>query len=82
MAQLTGVPIPTIDWNATNLPEALRKFKRTCEFIFEGPLEEQSENTKVQYLMLWVGETGRDIRDGWGLTDANKKTAQAPLGWF
>ena len=23
--------------------------------------------------MLWVGEEGRDIRDGWALTEANSK---------
>ena len=67
MAELTGVPIPSIDWNSNNLPETLRKFKRTCEFIFNGPLSDKDETIKVQYLMLWVGETGRDIREGLGL---------------
>lgn len=69
MAELTGVPIPSIDWNAPSLPEVLRKFKRTCTFIFEGPLADKPERTKVQYLMLWVGETGRDIREAWNLSN-------------
>ncbi|KAK2171262.1 hypothetical protein NP493_1083g00016 [Ridgeia piscesae] len=62
-----------IDWHSGNLPEALCKFKRTCEYIFNGPLATNVEAVKVQYLMLWVGEDGRDIRDGWALTEANRK---------
>ena len=77
MAELTGVPIHSIDWRATNLPEALRKFRRTCEYIFDGPLANKDNTVKVQYLMLWVGEDGRDIRDGWGLA-VDDKTLLAP----
>ena len=51
------------------LPEALRTFKRTCEYIFNGPLATKDEAEKVQYLRLWVG----DIRGGWALTEANSK---------
>ena len=68
MTELTGIPIPNIDWHSGNLPETLRKFRRTCTYIFEGPLSEKNEKVKVQYLMLWVGEEGRDISDGWGLS--------------
>lgn len=73
MAELTGIPIPSINWKTNNLPEVFRKFKQTCEFIFDGPLSEKDEAIKVQYLMLWVGEDGRDIREGWNLTNDEKK---------
>ena len=73
MTELIGVPIPSLDWKAQNLPEVFRKFKQTCEFIFSGPLAEKSEEVKVQYLMLWVGEEGRDIREGWNLSAGDKK---------
>ena len=68
MTELTGIPIPNIDWHSGNLPETLRKFRRTCQYISDGPLAEKDEKIKVQYLMLWVGEEGRDICDGWGLS--------------
>ena len=68
MTELTGIPIPNIDWHSGNLPETLRKFRRTCQYIFDGPLAEKDEKIKVQYLMLWVGQEGRDICDGWGLS--------------
>lgn len=73
MAELTGIPIPSIDWKSNNLPETFRKFRQTCDFIFNGPLHEKSEEVKVRYLMLWVGEDGSDIREGWALTDAQTK---------
>lgn len=72
MAELTGVPIPSMDWKASNLPETYRKFKQTCEFIFDGPLEQKNNAIKTQYLMLWVGEEGRDIRESWQLSNAKK----------
>ena len=68
MTELTSIPIPNIDWHSGNLPETLRKFRRTCQYIFDGPLAEKDEKIKVQYLMLWVGEEGRDICDSWGLS--------------
>ena len=64
MTELTFIPIPNIDWHSGNLPETLR----TCQYIFDGPLAEKDEKIKVQYLMLWVGEEGRDICDGCGLS--------------
>ena len=73
MTELTGVPMPAINWQSGNLPQALRKYKRTCEYIFNGPLATKDEAVKVQYIMLWVGEEGRDTRDGWALTEANSK---------
>ena len=70
---LTGVPIPSIDWRSHNLPEVFRKFKRTCELIFAGPLSQIDEVQKITYLMIWADDEGRDIKDGWGLTDGDKK---------
>ena len=69
--KLVGVPIPTLDWKSSNLPEEFRKFKRSVEFIFNGPLKDESEDVKVQYLLMWVGPDGADIRDGWQLSSAD-----------
>ena len=53
------------------LTRSTAKFKRTCKYIFNGPLATKA--VKVQYIMLWAGEEGRDIRDGWALSEANSK---------
>lgn len=65
---LTGVPIPSIDWKESNLFETYRKFKRQCECIFRGPLAAAEDEVKIQYLKLWIGPDGMDICDGWNLT--------------
>ena len=43
------------------MPEAWRRFKQHAELMFSGPLREKGEQDKCSYLLLWVGEKGRDI---------------------
>ena len=57
MTELTGVTIPNIleeeeEEYSGDLPEKLRTFRRTCQYIFDGTLAEKDEKIKVQYLML------------------------------
>ncbi len=58
MAELNGVPIPSMNWQDGNLSEAFRKFKQLCEFIFDDPLSEKDDKIKVRYLLLWAGQEG------------------------
>ena len=51
---LSGIP-------SSNLPEQLEKFKLHVELVFSGPLKDKSEEDKVSYLLLWIGEEGRYI---------------------
>lgn len=62
---LSGIPQPQIDWEVKNLPEAWRRFKQHVDLIFKGPLKSKTEDVKCTYLLLWVGEKGRDIRNTW-----------------
>lgn len=44
------------------------------DLIFKGPLEEKSEEINVTYLLLWVGDKGREIYNTWtGMTNDEKK---------
>jgi hypothetical protein len=61
----SGIPTPKFDWESTNLPEQWRKFKSHVELIFDGPLKEKSEEVKFNYLLLWIGDNGREIRETW-----------------
>ena len=38
-----------------------RKFTRTLELMFSGPLAATKEEEKCSYLLVWCGEKGRDI---------------------
>lgn len=71
-----GVPAPKMDWESANLPEAWRRFKQHAELIFSGPLREKREQDKCSYLLLWIGEKGRDIFNTWTLTDEDATKLQ------
>ena len=58
---LSGIPTPNFDWESTNSPEQWREFKSHIELVFDGPLEEKSKEVKVNYLLLWIGDKGREI---------------------
>ncbi|MCG7879803.1 MAG: hypothetical protein N0C90_26270, partial [Candidatus Thiodiazotropha endolucinida] len=67
---LSGIPAPVMNWEASNLPEAWKKFHQHVELIFQGPLAAKTEAEKVSYLLLWVGDKGRDVYNTWtGITD-------------
>lgn len=62
-----------MDWDSTNLPEAWRRFKQHAELMFTGPLREKEEADKCSYLLLWIGEKGRDVYNTWTLTGDDAK---------
>ena len=70
---LSGIPTPHKDWESNNLPASWKKFKQHCELIFAGPLKQISEEVKVTYLLLWIGDTGRDIFNTWTIPDDEAK---------
>ena len=73
-----GLPIPRMDWDNTNLLETWRKFQSTVELMFQGPLQPKDEAIKVSYLLLWVGERGREIADTWTDISEEDKKKLAP----
>ena len=36
---VTGIPLPIMNWEATHLSEAWKKFNQHVELIFQGPLK-------------------------------------------
>ena len=74
---LSGIPTPHMDWESNNLVASWKKFKQHCELIFAGPLKQKSEEVKVTYLLLWIGDTGRDIFNTWAIPgDEAKRQAR------
>jgi hypothetical protein len=56
-----GLPNPSMNWESPALTETWDKFKQHCNLMFDGPLSEKNQRQRVSYLLLWVGERGRDI---------------------
>ena len=68
-----GVAVPRMDWEASNLPEAWRRFQQTTELMFKGPLRRKTEEEKCSYLLLWIGEKGCDVYNTWTITEDQGK---------
>ncbi len=77
---LNGVPTPCMDWNCTNLPEAWRKFQQHTDLILRGPLKDKGDDVKITYLLLWIGDKGRDIFDTLSLSEEQKTSLNAVCG--
>ena len=50
-----------MDWDSTNLPDAWKTFQQHVDLIFTGPLADKEEPILCKYLLLWIGDKGRDI---------------------
>ena len=71
---MEGIVPPSMRWDDTNLPEAFEKFVRHANLVFIGPLADKPEKEKLSYLLLWLGDKGRDIRHSWtDITEENAK---------
>lgn len=73
---LTGVPTPRMDWESKNLLETFKKFRQHVQLIFDGALSGKEEKVKVTYLLLWVGERGREIYNTFVLTEEQRKSTK------
>lgn len=72
-----------MNWEASNLPEAWKRFQQHVDLIFKGPLSEKDEKIHVTYLLLWVGEKGRDIYNTWSdLSDDESESLSAYYGRY
>ena len=38
-----------------------KRFKQHCQFTFGGPLSDKTEKAKVNYLMTYIGDKGREV---------------------
>ena len=70
---MAGIPPPRMDWESTNLPDSWERFKAHVELIFKGPLKEKIEEDQIAYLLLWVGDKGREIHRTWTIPEDKLK---------
>ena len=64
---------PKMDWDSQDLVSAWQSFRQHANFWFKGPLNEKEEAEKCSYLMIWIGDKGRDIYSTWNLSEADAK---------
>ncbi|CAC5368287.1 unnamed protein product [Mytilus coruscus] len=68
-----------MDWEATDLVTAWKSFQQHTEFWFAGPLAKTAEAQKCNYLMIWIGNKGRDIYSTWDLSEDDKKKLEVQV---
>lgn len=64
---------PKMDWDSKDLYSAFKRFREHADFMFKGPLVMKQEEVQCNYLMLWIGEKGRQIFSTWTLNAEEKK---------
>lgn len=70
---ITGIPTPCMDWNSTNLVDSWKTFQQHVQLIFDGPLKDKDDAIKISYLLIWIGDKGRDVFNTWTLNNDEKK---------
>ena len=50
-----------MNWNANDLNKEWKRFTQHCQFTFGGPLSDKTEKAKVNYLMTYIGDKGREV---------------------
>ena len=61
----SGIECPVMLWEGDIPKENWRRFKQHVELMFTGPLKSRTEEEKCSYLLIWVGQNGRDIYNTW-----------------
>ena len=62
---LSGLECPVMQWEGDNLNKNWRRFKQHVELMFTGLLKSRYESERCSYLLIWVGQKGRDIYNTW-----------------
>ena len=65
---------PSMKWTSKNLSEDWKRFEEHAKLMFQGPLTKTKDEERAAYILIWVGETGRDICNSWNITDAERKS--------
>jgi transposase InsO family protein len=77
-----GMEKPHMNWKAENLHREWERFDKHFKYYCMGPLSSKGEEVKIGYLLLFVGERGREIHEGVTLSDDDKKVLNKNLEVF
>ena len=67
MGDMTGITPPCMNWSSSDPPSAFRSFQHYCELIFDGPLTKKTDQEKITYALLWLGQEGIRIYKAWSI---------------
>ena len=73
---------PTMNWNARNFHEEWKQFEQHTTLMFKGPLKHANQEEQSAYLLIWVGNAGRDTCNSWGLSEEDSQDTDTLLRRF
>uniref|UniRef100_A0A0L8FNE8 Uncharacterized protein n=1 Tax=Octopus bimaculoides TaxID=37653 RepID=A0A0L8FNE8_OCTBM len=62
---------PTMNQDANDIMEAFKKFKQKSQLAFKSFLKGTIANEKISYILLWMGEKGLDLFNGWDMSESD-----------
>ena len=66
MSLACPVDAPSFDWSKASLA-SWNKFESHCKLMFNGPLHGKAASIKCSYMLIWLGEKGREVFSTWDL---------------
>ena len=71
-----------MDWKSDNLKEAWTRFQNHATLMLEGPLSEKTEKFQRTFLLIWLGNKGRDIFSTLAFTTEEQDKIQPYINKF
>ena len=73
---------PSMNWRAESLSSEWERFEKHFHYYCMGPLSGKSEEVRIGYLLLLVGERGREIHESVNLSEEDKTRLDRNLEVF
>ena len=71
-----------MDWTSDNLKEAWTRFNNHAKLMFQGPLSGKTEKVQCAFLLIWLGDKGRDIFSTFTITADEQDKIQPYMDKF
>lgn len=73
---------PSINWEKKDINGEWKQFSQHVKLMFQGPLKRATKEEQAAYILIWVGQKGRDIFNAWNLTEDEEKDPSTILQKF
>lgn len=73
---------PARKWNAQNLHKEWKQFEQHTTLMFKKPPKHAIQEEQCAYVLIWVGNAGRDIFNSWGLMEEDSRNIDTLLCRF
>ncbi|CAI9715336.1 Hypothetical predicted protein [Octopus vulgaris] len=62
---------PIMNWDSDDILEAFKKFKQKTQLAFKSFLKGTTNDEKVSYILLWMGNKSLDLFNSWDMSESD-----------